>query len=193
MASLRRTAAVRRHRVLWTAGLAAWFALSGRGPAVAAPATPVNEYELKAAAIYNIILFTEWPASAFDAPNAPLVIAVIGRGPVADVLHQLVQTSEWRGHPVVVEQVAGALGAKRCHVLYLASSEHTAWARLRTALANTPVLTVCAWPDFARAGGIVQLGMERNRLRLTINLRALKAAGLAMSSQVLRLAEVVGD
>ena len=37
-----------------------------------------DEYHVKAVFLFNFTLFTQWPASAFAAPDTPLVIGVLG-------------------------------------------------------------------------------------------------------------------
>lgn len=150
------------------------------------------ESEVKAAALYNIIQFSGWPTSAFADDGAPLVVAVLGRGPVADLIPSFVSNESWHGRRLVIERYQSADQVKDCHVLFVGQSEHAAWPALRSRLSGKPVLTVCDRETFARDGGVVQFGIERNKLRLTVNLGAARAAGLTISSKVLRLAEVVG-
>jgi hypothetical protein len=35
-----------------------------------------NEYQVKAALLYNFVKFVDWPSSAFTSPNQPLAICV---------------------------------------------------------------------------------------------------------------------
>lgn len=157
------------------------------------PSATSREMEVKAAALYNIIVFTEWPTTAFADANAPLVVGVLGRGPITDLLHDLIANEMWRGRKVVLQHYSSPAEVKDCQVLYVGHTEHDQWPRMRTRFAGRPVLTASDAPDFARNGGIVQFGLEHNRLKLTVNLTAARAAGLTISSKVLRLADVVGE
>ena len=56
-----------------------------------------------------------------------------------------------------------------------------------------PILTVGVEEGFAQQGGVVQFAVDRNKLRLVVNLRSARANGITISSKVLRLAEVIGD
>ena len=175
-------------------GAAVLFAVSlAAVRAVESPPPVAREHEVKAAALYNIISFTDWPATAFSAPAAPLVIGILGQGPVSDMLQLLVQNETWHGRRLLLERYTSPEQAKNCHVLYVARSEQPRWNAVRSQFAGRTVLTVCDAPNFARQGGIVQLGIERNKLKLTVNLAAARAANLTISSKVLRLADVVGD
>jgi hypothetical protein len=58
-------------------------------------------------------------------------------------------------------------------------------------LKDRPILTVSEIEDSADRGVGVRFIMENNKIRLRINTDSLKESGLAMSSKILRLAELV--
>src|ERR1700686_1187095 len=45
-----------------------------------------DEYELKAAMLYNLTQFVEWPASAYPDPQAPVLLCILGRDPFGSLL-----------------------------------------------------------------------------------------------------------
>jgi len=53
------------------------------------------------------------------------------------------------------------------------------------------VLTVSEIENFAHRGGVIQLKKENNRIVFEINIEAARRAGLAMNSQLLKLAKIV--
>jgi hypothetical protein len=159
----------------------------------AAPAPSLRESEIKATAIYNIVAFTEWPATAFASAEAPLIVGVLGHGPVATVLDGLVMNETWHGRRVLLQHFSTPAEARNCHVLFIAGSEHARWRGMNSQFARRPILTICDAENFARQGGVLQLGIERNKLHLTVNLGVARANGLVISSKVLRLAEVIDD
>jgi len=53
------------------------------------------------------------------------------------------------------------------------------------------VLLVSDVEDFARRGGMVQFTLRDNKLKLVVNLPAVRDAGLKLSSKLLRMAEIV--
>jgi hypothetical protein len=158
-----------------------------------ARASEVSEFEVKAAALFNIIEFTEWPATAFSSPDTPFVIGVLGRGPVAPIVEGLSQTETWHGRRIVVERYATPAEVKACHVIYIEQSAHARWTSIRSLFTGRPILTVSDAPDFTRQSGTVQFNIERNKLRLSVNISSARLSALKISSKVLRLAEVVGE
>ncbi len=43
----------------------------------------VQEYELKAAVVFNLAKFVEWPPDTLKGPADPIAICVIGESPIA--------------------------------------------------------------------------------------------------------------
>lgn len=181
----------RRSSPLRSLVVALALVIPGHGAAEAARPAGIPEQDLKAAAIYNIIGFVEWPTQAFPAEDSPLVIGILGRGPVADLIGQFVANETWHGRPVVLRPLSTAAEGRLCHVVYIARSEHARWRTIRNQFSRLPILTLCDAEQFAQQGGILQLAIERNRLRLTVNLEAARAAGLTISAKILRLAQVI--
>jgi hypothetical protein len=151
------------------------------------------EHQVKAAALYNIVAFTDWPVTAFASPEAPLVVGVLGQGPVAALLDEFVANETWQGRRIHLRRISSVAEARFCHVLFLANSEHARWPSMAANLERLPILTISDANNFARRGGIIELGVERNKLRLLVNLGAAQNAGLTISSKVLRLATVIED
>ena len=58
-------------------------------------------------------------------------------------------------------------------------------------LANAPVLLVSDMPGFVERGGMIQFVTEGNRVRFLVNLKAAQKAGLALSSELLKVAKSV--
>ncbi len=45
------------------------------------PAAAPSEYQVKAVFLFNFGQFVEWPKDAFDTPQAPFVIGILGDDP----------------------------------------------------------------------------------------------------------------
>jgi hypothetical protein len=54
-----------------------------------------------------------------------------------------------------------------------------------------PILTVSDAPGFVNRGGMIEFVLDSNRVRFEINLAAARAAGLNLSSELLRVATAV--
>ena len=69
-------------------------------------------------------------------------------------------------------------------------SERERTAQILSNLRGRSVLTVSDIEGFAGLGGMVELFTERSKIRMRINLEAVKAANLKISSKLLRVAEL---
>src|SRR5688572_20209404 len=52
---------------------------------------PLFEQEVKASFIYTVAKFVDWPDTAFGAPAAPMVIAILGDELIGDALDRVVE------------------------------------------------------------------------------------------------------
>jgi hypothetical protein len=148
----------------------------------------VTEAQAKAALLYNLLAFVEWPQGATG--DKSLVIGVAGDTEVLDALRQ-VGVRAIKGHPVAVRDVREEDDPTHCHVLYLAAARDRMTAGLLRRVTGAPVLTVGDASEFERRGGIVFVYFERARLRFDVSLSNANKAQLKISSKVLGLARSV--
>jgi hypothetical protein len=150
-----------------------------------------KEYDLKAAFLFNFSEFVDWPPDAFATPASALVIGVLGDDPFGKTLDALVADEIVNGRKIVVQRYRRLGEVFGCQILFLSRSEQDRLSQILSALEGRSILTVGETTAFVRQGGIVALRTEGNRIRLTINVGAAKAARLTLSSKVLRTAELV--
>lgn len=150
----------------------------------------INPTELKAVFLFNFAQFVEWPAAAFETADSPLVVGVLGADPFGKVLDDVLRNERARNRRLALERYKHLSDIERCHILYVSRSEQAHMDEILEAVRGKPVLTVAETDDFAREGGMIQLITDR-KVRLRINLKAAKAAGLNISAKMLQLAEVI--
>jgi len=167
-----------------------FFALGALGLS-AAGGEAAREYQLKAACLHDLAQFTEWPTNAFADKDSPLLIGVLGTDPFGPVLDHTVRGQMAHGRRLVVERYRREQNLKTCHILFISQSEARRSDRIVDRLKGKPVLTVNDGSEGVGRGVVIGLVTERNQIRFKVNLEAAKAAGLTLSSKLLRLAEVV--
>jgi hypothetical protein len=165
--------------------------LGWSGPLHSAEIGRSREFHVKAVFLYNFAQFVGWPDEAFETPDSPLVIGILGLDPFGETLDAMVRGEKVNGHPLVVKRYRRIRDIDRCHILFISGSEGPRTEQVAEALRGKSVLSVCDWEGLARRGAMVRFVMERNRVRLQINLESAKAAGLNISSKLLRSAETV--
>jgi hypothetical protein len=175
----------------WSTLACAWLALAGVLWAGQAAGEISREYQIKAVFLYNFAQFTDWPTNAFADTNSPLVIGVLGSDPFGDVLDETLRGEVVRGRTLKAERYRTVEEVKTCHILFVGQSEARQIDRVLELLKGRPILTVSEIEGSARRGMMVRFVTEHNRVRFRINPAAIQEAGLTLSSQLLRAAEIV--
>lgn len=149
-----------------------------------------REQALKAACVFNFCQFITWPADMFDGPSSPIVIGVHGSDAFGSVLEAMVRGEIVRGRPIQVQRCRRVEDSLGCHMIFVSSSEPRSAALLRQ-IQNRRIVSVGENDDFITSGGMIALAAVQNRVRLRINLPAVRAGGVGVSSKLLRLADIV--
>lgn len=150
---------------------------------------PSPEYQVKAVFLFNLAQFVEWSPKAFSDPRSPLVIGVLGEDPFGSYLDETLRGETVRNRPLVLQRYRRVSEIRVCHVLFISRSENDRLEQIFAALRGRAVLTVGDAEDFVTRGGMIRLVKEKSKIRIRINLDAVRAAGLTISSKLLRLAE----
>lgn len=158
-------------------------------PARAAP----SEYELKAAFIYQIARFVEWPApnTAVNA-GASLHLCVLGGNPFGPALDTI------RGKPVNERKMEVSLldmGADtgECDMLFVAAPAEKYLERITALSRGRSMLIIGDTQGFAQRGAMINFFPEDGKIRFEINPAASRRTGLKISSQLLKLARIVQE
>ena len=154
-------------------------------------AEPSREYQLKAVFLFNFAQFAEWPPESFADKDAPLVIGILGADPFGNFLTEMVRDEVVRGRRLVVERYQKLEEIKTCHILFISQSKAGELDQILEALKAKPVLTVSDIANSALRGVMIRFITEQNKIRFRINVEAVKASNLSLSSKLLRSAEIV--
>ena len=164
-----------------------------------------REYRVKAALLYNFVRFVDWPGEKAANIDEPIIIGIIGNDPFGGVFESVKDTYV-KGRKVTIErfksldelkkdasQAESLLRSqvnaiRKCHLLFICSSEKEHLSEIIESLKGVPVLTISELADFAESGGIIELLMEKGKVRFEINLSVAEKADLKVGSQLLRLA-----
>lgn len=155
--------------------------------ALPARAQLFNEYEVKAAYLYNFVAFSEWPQDVGDSIH----VCVLGRGPAVHA----VQRYDGRAagaHRLAVRNIREtAVAVLECEVVFAprGTESHLAWLVATTR--GRPILTVSEVEGWPGNGIMIQLSLTEERVVFEVNYDAVRQSGISVSSKVLRLARAV--
>jgi uncharacterized protein DUF4154 len=169
------------------------------GSVVCLAATPPGEYrqnEVKAAFLYNFLLYSERPQNASAEFKDSIVIGILGKDTFGDAFDPI-EGELANGKELVIkrfESNAPADSLKQCDLLFISSSLRNQVKDLLVLLKGHPVLTVSEVGGFLEIGGMINFVVKRNRLMFEINNAVAARSGIKIRSKLLRLAvRVVED
>ena len=152
---------------------------------------PTRENQVKAVFLFNFTQFVEWPANAFSSSDAPFIIGIVGKDPFGDYIDQTVRGEKMMNHPLVVQRYKTVRDIRDCHILFIGADDMEKLKEVSSVLNRRSTLTVSDSNNFANAGGMIRFFTKENKTKLQINLSAVKAAELNISSKLLRVAEII--
>lgn len=147
------------------------------------------EYKVKAAYLYNFTKFITWPEKASPTFN----ICIIGNDPFGDLLSPL-ESKTVLDKPIRLYRFESAKQAKDCDIVYFDNTDQRADLAIPGVLligSLKKALTVSSQPFFAESGGMIGFVLDDEKIKLHINLRALKQSGLNVSAKLLEVATLV--
>ena len=159
---------------------------------VSAAQTPNLEYRIKAAYIFNFAKFVSWPSTAFATPEAPIVIGISGKDPFGSEMEETIAGKTIEGRPLAVKRLTEADAFHGCHILFIADAERKRVPQIIDQCEKLSILTVSEMPEFTEIGGMIRFFQYEKNIRFEIDLDAVEAARLKISSKLLQVAIVKG-
>jgi hypothetical protein len=156
-----------------------------------APPAGATERRVKAAFLYKFLGYTEFPASAFADPAAPVVIGVIGADELAAELARIVAGRTVGARPITVKLLREGDSAAGVHLLFVGANSS---ARLRTIVKTAqpgPILVVSEAEDGLEQGSVINFRVVDERVRFDVSLEAAEKNSVKLSSRLLTVANHV--
>lgn len=186
----------------------AFLFVAATAPGARADSAQGLEYQVKAAFIYNFIKFVDWPKEKLADSNEPIIIGIVGKDPFGDAFAP-VKDKDDKGRKIITkrfksfqelkksnENNQGELeqqieAMRKCHLLFICSSEEENLKEIINAVKNQSVLTIGETKGFLETGGIINFIVEEQKVRFEINAAIARQGKLQIRSQLLRLAKRV--
>lgn len=159
------------------------------------PAAPAQEpeYHLKASFLLNVARFTEWPARAFSAPDAPLVVCAFMEKPFGNALTQTLAKERAAGHPLLVRTISSPARVRDCHIVFVPRARTSRTRELAVARRDQGIVLVGEGDGVLQAGGDIAVTIEQRRVQFDINPKQATRQNVRFSSHLLRLARNAGQ
>lgn len=152
---------------------------------------PGEEYKLKAALLYKLTQFVEWPSLKTNPENALFGLCVLGENDFASSLDAL-KLRKIGDRTISVNyyrQSSDVIG--NCDLVFISKSKRPFLKSILRKLKNHPVLSVSDIKNFAQRGGIIQFTTGK-QIGFKINIESAKNSRLKIAAPLLQLAEIIG-
>ncbi len=166
----------------------AFLLLAIFGSCAARAETASLEQSVKAVYLFKIPSFVTWPAQAFDSPDGPFTLCIVGPDPFGELIDRTVSGQHFDRHPIVVLRLAAAQAEAHCQMVYVASADSRLIHEALEAARNKPVLTVTDAADETDGQGMINFVKIDDHIRFTIDAGEAAKEGIGISSKLLSLA-----
>ncbi|MFZ3264262.1 MAG: YfiR family protein [Terriglobales bacterium] len=147
---------------------------------------PHDELAVKAALVFNLTKYVEWPQG-----NNEVVIGFVGEGPMGEVLKKMLDGKTSESRPIHVLLSPSDQELERCYILYIADPSprkiHAALDRVR----DKSILTVGDTESFVREGGMISLVTVGDLVQIQVRLEVARESRLKISSRLLNIVVLV--
>lgn len=154
-----------------------------------------EEYEIKAAFLYNLGNYLKFPTSVLSEsdPDQNFFICILGRDPFQQNIDSAAEDEKIQGHPVKIKRLQRIQEVDGCHLLFISDSERSRLKMLFQTLARRPILTVGDTDDFIEQGGMLKFYNDNNKIRLALDLEKVRAVDIKPSANLLKIVKLYGN
>jgi hypothetical protein len=147
-----------------------------------------KEYNLKAAFIYNFTRYIEWKAASNENE---FIIGVIGDSPINDPLTEIVRTETVDNKKITIKQFSKPADISTCHILFISQRSNFPLEDILAQTTGKGILIISEQHGYALQGTAINFVVINQKLKFEANVKAINAAGLSASSQLLKLAIII--
>jgi hypothetical protein len=148
-----------------------------------------REQKIKAAYIYHLTKFIDWPLTHPNKRSDAINVCVSGGDTPFTRYLQLLENRQAKGRPIAVMQLQITGDATACHLVFYPNGSKASKEQLDQ-LNQQGTLTVGESADFMKSDGMVGMFIIDNRVRLHFNYELAKQAGIMVSANLLEVATI---
>jgi hypothetical protein len=113
-----------------------------------------EEYEIKAAFLYNLGNYLRFPESSLsdDDTDQLFQICILGKDPFQQNIDSAAEGEKIQGHSPKIRRLQRVQEAEGCHLIFISDSERARLKSILQALNSRPILTVSDMDDFLEQG-----------------------------------------
>ncbi|MEW6184593.1 MAG: YfiR family protein [Thermodesulfobacteriota bacterium] len=155
---------------------------------VSAQETKPTQYQVKAAFIYNFLQFIDLPLRPNQGMN--LTLFILGEDPFGNAFDPF-QGEKILGRKWNIRPIRYGQDFKDGHILFIAASEKGRINQIVKQAHTQGLVTIGDTDGFGQQGVMINLFLERNRVRFEINMDSVRNNRILISSHLLKLARII--
>jgi hypothetical protein len=156
-----------------------------------AQADRAAEIQIKAAFLYKFGAFVEWPPAAFEGPEGPFTIGVLGADALAGELEQITAGRTVHGRRVAVRTLRRGESLAGLHVLFVGQLEGARLAEILQGARGQALLVVTESEGALSQGSMINFVAVEDKVRFDVALPQAERGQLRISSRLLTVARKV--
>ncbi|HEY9154725.1 MAG TPA: YfiR family protein [Opitutaceae bacterium] len=142
---------------------------------------------MEAVFLVNFCRFTTWPADSFVSDTQPLVVAIWSDEQFVSLVENAAKGEHIGKHPILIKRVQAAGDAQSAQLLFVSEANELTFERTFDPT-DIHTLLVGESNRFLSSGGHLQF-VTGSKIKVRVNLNALKNCGLALNSNLLRICQ----
>lgn len=150
-----------------------------------------DEYKVKAAFLFHFAQLVEWPAGALNAGDQSIILCIFVDEPRLLELQSTLEGKELGTRVLHVHILSTPSAMQGCNILFLSRDEGRRQISILKSLQGQAILTVGETDNFLSDGGVIQLHLEKDKVRFDINAGVADSSHIRIRSQLLLLATSV--
>lgn len=150
--------------------------------------TEVEEYEAKAAFMYNFTKFVEWEDNSLNNTTT-FNICILGDSPIVEPLNELAANKKINNKKINIMKYRDADEITTCHILFI--PENTSSENIKRSIQAVSVknaLIISEQKGDLDLGSAINFLIVNNKIKFEVNLNSLNRNNIKASSQLLKLA-----
>lgn len=148
-----------------------------------------GEYSLKAAFIYRFTEYVDWEGLK---NNQEFKVAILGDTPLTANLIDIAENAEVGNREINVEEYETLNEIDDCQILFVSRDSTVPLPAILHKFEGRETLIVTEKDGYGEKGACINFFLSESKIRFEVNLKAVERAGLAVSSQLLQHAVVIG-
>ena len=145
----------------------------------------LEEYEVKAAFLYQFTKFIQW--SKNSPKDEIFSICIVGKDPFGQIINEL-ESETVDNRKIEIKRLKFEDVIDSCHVVFIGQTERNRLFSFMENLRGKGILTVSEIDGFIERGGVINFKRQGSRVGFEINQKKAEEEGIKISSKLLSLA-----